>query len=126
MVAMSASYKAVFSSPAFFFPGIHLFLSFFFRFQARALKNAPQRAFASCAALLGGDVAVAVDDHVNRIALRVVHRSKIGVFGKDDRDATWVCGEILFDLGVGFEDVDREDDQSLAGKFLGDAVDQVG
>ena len=44
-------------------------------------EESAQRAFAAGAALRSGDVAVAVDDHVNRVHGGLIHGGEIGVVG---------------------------------------------
>jgi len=76
--------------------------------------------------LLSGDVAVAVDHHVDRVALRVVHGSEVRVFGEHDGHGSWVLGEILLHFLIGLQDVDGEHDQAFVGELFGDVVDQFG
>ena len=76
--------------------------------------------------MFGGDVAVAVDYHVDGVALGVVHGCQAGVFGEHDGHGSRVLGEIFLNLLIGFEDVDGEHDQAFAGELFGDVVDQRG
>ena len=76
--------------------------------------------------MLGGDVAIAVDHHVDRVALRVVHCRKVRVFGENDGDSSWVLSEIFLHFLIGFKDVDGEHDQAFIDEFLGDIIDQIG
>jgi hypothetical protein len=70
--------------------------------------------------------ALAVDHHINRITLRIVHGSKVGVFGENDGHDTRVVGEVFLDRLIRFGGVDGKNDQALVGKFLRDVVDDLG
>ena len=82
------------------------------RFQADAAEHSVGvRVLSGGATLFGGDVAVAVYHHVNRIDLRVVHGGKICVFCKHDGDRARMVGQVLLDPLIGFQYVDGENDQ---------------
>ena len=97
-----------------------------FGFKAGAAEHAAQATLSGGAALFAGDIALAINDYVDGIDLRVVHGGEVRVFGEHDGDCARVVDEILFHPLIWFEDVDGEHDQILALVFLGNVIDQLG
>lgn len=88
-----------------------------------AFEHSPQTSLSGCAALFPGDVAFAIDDNVNRIHLRVIHRGEVSVLGKDDRNRARMVGEIFFHSLIRLKDVHRKHEQTFFLKFRGNVVD---
>src|SRR5271168_964195 len=86
--------------------GRGLFVVGVFRFaEAGAAEEAAEAGFAAGAALVGGDVAVAVNDRIDGIDVGLVHGGEVGVFHHDDFGGTGMLVEVFFDGFLRFSDV---------------------
>src|SRR5208283_1282076 len=87
-----------------------------------AHQEAPQRRFASGSALRSGNVAVAVNQHVDGIHRCLVHGCEISVFHQDDRNRARVGLQISLDRLLRFANVNRQHDQPFVGELLRDLI----
>jgi hypothetical protein len=94
-------------------------------FDPSPAKQLPESSLSGGATLFPGNVAIAVDHHVNRITPGIVHGGKVRVFGEDDGHSARVASQVFFDRLMRFEDIDGKNDQAFAGKLFGEIVDNA-
>jgi len=96
------------------------------RFDPGSGDEAAEGFFAARPALGCGNVAVAVDYHIDWIDVGLIHGGEIGLFHHDDFAVAGMLLEVFFDGLLGFADIDGEKDQTLVGKLVADLVDEGG
>src|ERR1700733_4287478 len=95
-----------------------------FDLQAGGGQEVAEDFLASGATLGGGDVAVAVDSDINGVDGGSIHGGQVGVVGEDDFDVARMPFEIFLYGFLGFADVDSQNEEVFAGKFLIDFVNE--
>jgi hypothetical protein len=73
--------------------------------------------FSAAAGCAGSDVAVAIDDHVMRIAVRPELRGQALTILGHHRACSWMLLQECFYRGLRLAIVDGNDNQTIAGKF---------
>ena len=101
-----------------------VFVGFLFGFDSGVRQQTAQGALTRSSALFSGNVAVAIDHHVNRINIGLIHSREIGIFGKHNAAGARMLLQIFLHRFLGFGNVDRENDQALPGKLSVDFLDQ--
>lgn len=95
-----------------------------FGFDAGAGDEPAKRFFAASAALRSHNEAGAVNHHINRIGIGLIHGRKIGVFHHHDFAVAGMLVEVFLDGFPGFADVNREKDEAFGRKLFADFVDE--
>src|SRR5271167_4256562 len=92
--------------------------------QTGAGQHGAECTLAASSMLGSRDVAVAVDDDVDRIGVGSEHRGQVGVLGEDDATGTRILLQILLHRLLRLVYVHREHHQSLIAEFLVQVVHQ--
>jgi len=95
-----------------------------FRLQSRAGERPAKASLSARSALCVDHLAIAIDDDVDGITVGGVHRGQIGVAGHHDVTLPGMILQILLHYLLGLAHVNRDHNQTLAGKFWGEVVHQ--
>ncbi len=74
--------------------------------------------------LLGRNIAVAINHHINRVGIGLIHSREIGAFGEHNAALPRVLFQILLDCLLGLGDVNGKHDEALVREFPIDLFDQ--
>ena len=90
--------------------------------ESRFCQQPSQRVLAACSVLAAGDIAIAIDQYVNRKSVGGEHGGEVRVFHEHHLAGAWRICQILLDLFLRLTDVDAQNDQSFLTELLIEAL----